>query len=342
MTDPTLVFYLILCGSSALLVGALVRARSGAAAGGALVHEPLEAAFLAGGPGRVADTVLATMHHDGRLAIAAPGVAGVRHPVAHHPVEQAVLDAHAAAPNGALHWLRIGVMRSPAVQGLGDSLAERGLLSRPDVLRRLRRWAGTQIAVSFVCLPVSIVLTVVQFSSYTGFEFEFPLVLKVFPGIIMGVIVGAICLNLAKSRQTRAGQAALRHFTALGDPSSTAYLVALNGPKQVPDREARRQLKAASRFRVGAPAARTSPTSSDPGLILLASGETSWCGGGSGGSSCGGSSCGGSSNCGGSGCGGGSGGGGGSSCGGGGGGGSSCGGGGGGGGGGGSSCGGGS
>ncbi|MEK8172863.1 TIGR04222 domain-containing membrane protein [Streptomyces sp. M19] len=62
----------------------------------------MEAAFLSGGPGQVADTVICRMRSDGRLAIGGPGVVSVRQPVAHHPVEHAALDVLATAPDGAL------------------------------------------------------------------------------------------------------------------------------------------------------------------------------------------------------------------------------------------------
>ncbi|MFM9372517.1 TIGR04222 domain-containing membrane protein [Streptomyces sp. Da 82-17] len=322
-----LLYWLGLGGSAVWLLVSVVKARSANAPLHAYVTDPLDAAFLAGGPGRVADTVLAAMHADGRLAVAGPGVVGVRQAVAHHPVERAVLDTHAAAPSGALHWLRIGVMRSPAVQAVGDGLAQRGFLHRPDAHRPLRRWAGLQTGLSFLSFPLAIVLTVVQYSALDGAGFAVPFILGALPVTGAGFVIGVVCMAMTGSRMTGAGKRALAHFRAMRDHADPVHLVACDGPRSVPDAVMRDQLTTASRMRANSTAAGAGSTP----LVFVGDTSVTWCGGGGGGSSCGGSSCGGSS------CGGSSGG---SSCGGGGGGGSSCGGGGGGGGGGG--CGGGS
>ncbi|MFE2036949.1 TIGR04222 domain-containing membrane protein [Streptomyces scopuliridis] len=111
--------------SSVLLIAGVVRSRGGVT-GTPAVHDVWEAAFLGGGPGRVVDAALAGMRADGRLAIGGPGIVAVLQPAAHHPVERAVLQEHAMAPSGALHALRLAVMRAPAEQ-VGDALAARGL-----------------------------------------------------------------------------------------------------------------------------------------------------------------------------------------------------------------------
>ncbi|MFG2648314.1 TIGR04222 domain-containing membrane protein [Streptomyces sp. NPDC048436] len=115
---------LVVASTAGLLVG-VSRVRRAAPAQPDAQHgtvfDPLEAAFLAGGPGRVTDAAIAALHEDGRLVVAFPGVVAIRSTEVRNPVEGAVLQAHAAAPSGALHWLRVGVMRSPAVQAIGDA-----------------------------------------------------------------------------------------------------------------------------------------------------------------------------------------------------------------------------
>ncbi|MDI3389477.1 TIGR04222 domain-containing membrane protein [Streptomyces sp. B-S-A8] len=313
----TLLYYLGLGGSAAALLIAVVKSGATATPTHPHVSDPLEAAFLAGGPGRVADTVLTAMHADGRLAVAGPGVVGVRQALAYHPVEQAVLDVHAAAPSGALHWLRIGVMRSPAAQAVGDGLAQRGLLARPDERRPLRSWAGMQTALSFVSLWLAGVLTIVQFATLDGAGFALPFIVGVLPVIAAGLVVGLVCRALIGSRVTGAGKRALRRFRSTGNGANPVHLVACGGPRVAPDPVLRDQLTAAGRIRANS---RTASAGTAGPVVFIGDTSVTWCGGGGDGSSCGGSSCGGSScggSSGGSGCGGGGGGGG---CGGGGGG----------------------
>ncbi|MET8683092.1 TIGR04222 domain-containing membrane protein [Streptomyces sp. NPDC004732] len=315
---------------------------------GVYVRGTLEAAFLSGGPARAADALIAGLHEDGRLVVAGPGVVGIPRPAARNAGEQAVVDAHSAAPSGALHWLRAAVMRSLPVQETGEALARRGLLVRPGRQRRWRRWAGAQIALTFfgfvVCAVVSLLVFAADFGSPDesggpGTPFEDILILL--PGAVFGVVSGAICLAVTSKQLTVAGRYALREYVASAQHlTGAAHLVATRGLAAAhPDLRA--QLIAAAR--VGAPAAApTGPAPApyqDPNPWNSGSGTPTWCGsggggggfacsGGGGGSSCsgGGSSCsgGGGSSCsgGGSSCssGGGSscGGGGGSSCGGGG------------------------
>ncbi|MFJ5224972.1 TIGR04222 domain-containing membrane protein [Streptomyces sp. NPDC088400] len=319
---------------------------------GSAIHDAMEAAFLGGGPGRVADAAIAGMHADGRLTVGGPGIVAVQRAVAHHPVEQLVLQEHAAAPNGALHALRLAVMRGWAVQQVGDVLAARGLLVAPAECRTVRKWGVIQAAVCFISLPVAVLLSiVVAIGSPPGGSG--PLAFSVLPILFVGGLFGANCASAARHRVTHGGRRALLNFQA-GVPSgaslpagqppltqpSVAQLVAAHGLAGIPDPLLREQLRVAARLRPGrdyVPAPHTAAAAvawcsgAQPGSGTGCGGAGSGCGagscgggGGSGGGSAGGSGCGGSS---GSSCGGSSG----SSCGGGGGGGgSSCGGGGGG------------
>ncbi|MEU5776668.1 TIGR04222 domain-containing membrane protein [Streptomyces venezuelae] len=300
---------------------------------GVHVRGTLEAAFLAGGPARVADTLIAGLHEDGRLVVAGPGVVGITRPVARDAAEQAVIDAHAAAPSGALHGLRIAVMRSLPVQETGEALARRGLLVRPGRQRKWRVRAGTQIALTFfgfvACAIAALLLSAGDITLPGGSQSPLMDILVLLPGAVFGIVSGAVCLAVTSKQLTVAGRYALRQYVASSRHlPGAAHQVATRGLSRAhPD--IRSQLIAAARTRVPA----TDPADPGPAGHHNAAawnsgggggGTPVWCGtdagdeggfacSGSGGPSCsgGGSSCGG---------------GGGSSCGGGGGGGSSCGG----------------
>ncbi|MEV0117561.1 TIGR04222 domain-containing membrane protein [Streptomyces sp. NPDC050844] len=298
------------------------------------VFDPLEAAFLAGGPGRVTDAVITAMHEDGRLAIAGPGIVGILRPEARNPVEGALLQVHAAAPSGALHWLRIGVMRSPAVQALGDALARRGLMVRPEALARWRVKARLHNVVTFAGF---FVVCIFGFAGAgdgpSGDSVTGPMVL-LFVGVFIGGLTGSLCAKSAGSRVSTTGRTALDQYRAANAHAYDAMnRVAIGGLNGVLDPELRAQLIAAYGIRPVRRATPHSPSYSGGSGFVCSTGSPAWCGGGGGGgSACGGGGCGSSGGGGGSSCGGG-GGGGGSSCGGssGGGGGGGCGGGGGGG-----------
>ncbi|MDI9887485.1 TIGR04222 domain-containing membrane protein [Streptomyces sp. HNM0645] len=332
------VVYLAVGVSSALVVKGLAQARRGP---GGPVHDLMEAAFLNGGPARAVDTALTAMVTDGRLVVGGPGVVAVRRPVARDHVERAVLDELARAPSGALHDLRLAVMRNPAVQEIGDGLAARGLMIAPGDVRRWRTWSTWQLVLSLVLLPVSLVATFVQYEFHEGFaDMPFPFVVKVFPACFAGVVVAAVCTSRARRRVSAAGHRAAAEFRAAhAHRTDAGHLVVFGGLRAVPDPVLQAQLIAAARL-VRTGGGRPSPAGTRAGARAGGSGHSGtsdtaaylpvavWCAasggcsGGSGGGGCGGA---GGGSCGsGGGCGGSSGGG--SSCGGGSGGGSGCGG----------------
>ncbi|MDV9191852.1 TIGR04222 domain-containing membrane protein [Streptomyces sp. SR27] len=282
----------------ALVITRVVRTRGGPAGP---VHDRYEVAFLNGGPARVVDTALAALQADGRLAVGGPGIVAIVRPTAHDPVERAVLQEHAAAPHGALHHLRLGVMRHPAVQEIGGGLAARGLVVDPATRRTTARWCGILALAAFALLPLSVFLTVVDFAADP--EFRLPFVFKVAPVLFAAVITGAVCGSIAGKQVTPAGRRAVRAYgRAHGHLGDVGHLVALYGLRALPDPVLREQLVAAARFyappRRNRRGGRRSPSqfsSSDAALLGVA---TEWCAtnsscGGGGGSSCsgGGSSC---------------------------------------------------
>lgn len=327
MDTIAILVYAAVAVSSAMLITGTVRARRREVSGPvyARTYDLLEAAFLAGGPGRVADTVISAMYADRRLAIGGPGVVSVRRPVARGPVEEELLRLAAGSPHGALTWLRRELMRSTAVQEIGDRLAGRGLMVRPDALRFWRRMARVQTGLCAVGAFLAIVISIG--SATDGGP---PLIFMIAPALFIGFFVGGSCAGAGKRRLTAAGRRALvayrresgvsgRHVRArsIGHPAtvSVAVVVALTGAAALTDDPLlRAHLLDAQKVPGGSGSSGHSGSSGDSGVSVSDSGG-SWCGGG-GGSSCGGSSCGGG---GGGGCGGGSGcgGGGGGGCGGG-------------------------
>ncbi|GGT31889.1 hypothetical protein GCM10010271_39900 [Streptomyces kurssanovii] len=287
-------------GLSSLFLIIRVSAAQPPSRGAASVHDVYEAAFLAGGPGRVVDAALTALHSDGRIAVGWPGVLSVMRPVARDPVERAVFSVLPFAPNGALHTVRLHTMRSPAVQELGDALAAGGLMVPPGHGTGLARWGVTQSVVCFLGLPVAFVLTVAEFLGDTSGGSGSPFVFLLFPVLIVGAVIGSFQAARARRRVTPAGRSALGAYRlAHSRTRDPAGLVALHGVRGVPDFALRRQLGAAVRVRTtGGAAGGVSDASS---YALPYAGEAVWCagsssdsGGGSGCGASGGSGCGGS------------------------------------------------
>ncbi|MFJ4869893.1 TIGR04222 domain-containing membrane protein [Streptomyces sp. NPDC088757] len=325
---PIALYYLVAAVAVGLLVTRLARSRRGP---GGPVHDRYEAAFLNGGPARVVDSALAALRADGRIAIGGPGIVAVVRPTAHDLVERAVLQEHAAAPHGALHHLRLAVMRHPAVQEIGDGLAERGLLVDPAARRVTNRWCVAVGVTTFVLLPVSFFLTIGEFA--VSEEVSVPFVFKVVPALFAMGAAAVVCGTASAGRVTPAGRRALAAYgRERGHLADAGRLVALYGLRALPDPVLREQLLAAARVngprrpgrggRSGPLPHHHSPSSSSSssgadalGVVTVWCADAGSCGGGGGGSggscssgscssgSCsgGGSSCGGSSSsCGGS------------------------------------------
>ncbi|WP_257623698.1 TIGR04222 domain-containing membrane protein [Streptomyces griseus] len=249
------------------------RSRRPPASPDATLHDLYEVAFLNGGPARVADTALTALHADGRLAVGGPGIVAVQRSQANDPVERAVFQELAAAPNGALHVLREAVMRHPAVQEVGDGLAARGLLVAPHRLRPLRRWAVLQGVACLVALPLSLVLTFVQYAMDDSAPFAVPFLVKMLPAILIGGLTGLIVAGSSASRITQPGRDAVLAFrTAHTHISTPAHLVATMGPSTLLDPVFRDQLMAAARLS----APRRRPSGGVGGATATGTGGRHW------------------------------------------------------------------
>ncbi|WP_344447829.1 TIGR04222 domain-containing membrane protein, partial [Kitasatospora nipponensis] len=91
---------------------------------------------LAGGPARVADTVVVRMQQEGRLIVSRSGQVTVTDRNARDVVEAVLITAAGASGRVELSTLRRTVSRSEHVQRIGDGLAARGLMRRPDLYRK--------------------------------------------------------------------------------------------------------------------------------------------------------------------------------------------------------------
>ncbi|MET4925417.1 TIGR04222 domain-containing membrane protein, partial [Streptomyces sp. PSRA5] len=223
------------------LVIGVIRLRS--RGGESKVHDLMEVAFLGGGPGRVAETAIVAMHADGRLGIGGPGLVAIYSDVARDPVELAVIQEHALAPHGALHSLRLAVMRSRAVQDVGDALAARGLLVPADKTRLWARWGVIQAILCLPVIPLSIILLI-----NTGSVAVIPNL----PLAFIGIFSGIVCAVVARRRLTNAGiKARLRFRTTYAYVTTPAHQIAVDGHMALDDTLLREQLTAARGMRAG-------------------------------------------------------------------------------------------
>ncbi|WP_399084350.1 hypothetical protein ACGH2B_04365 [Streptomyces sp. BBFR2] len=202
-------------------------------------------------------------------------------------------------------------MADPAVQEVGDRLAERGLMRHPRSGRTARVWANLQMA-GVVLLLMGALLATATGHLDTGAA-EVPTVVVLVPGVVLALVVAGICKQGGRARLTEAGRLALRAARAVNHPPAAtgmvlpaALLVAIGSAALLTDEVLREQLAQAQT------AMATSGTSSSGGgsTWVDQSAQPAWCGGSDGGSSCGGShhhgggsSCGGGSHHGGSSCG---------------------------------------
>jgi uncharacterized protein (TIGR04222 family) len=273
----------------------------------------LEAAFLVGGPRRVVDTVISTMHEDGRVQVIPHGRLQVLRPVAANDVEGAVLAACGPEWQAELKEVRAAAMRSPAVQEIGDGLAAHGLLYRPDSIRHWRLAARVQRSACFGT-GVALIGASIIMSQASG-PGRGPDVFTVFPVFIGAMAAAVIGQLLAPSgRLTKAGKRAVARLRrsnpwvpkriAASGPAVPA-LVAIGGAEVLTPGPLRDELMASVAVAGGGRGFFGSGSSS--GSSPSDPGGAAWCGS-SGGGGCGASSCGGGSGSGGSSCGGGGGG----------------------------------
>ncbi|MEU9236565.1 TIGR04222 domain-containing membrane protein [Streptomyces subrutilus] len=123
--------------SCTLLIRAAAHAAEPPAGAAAHHHDVLnlyEAAYLAGGPARVADLTLLSMHRQRRLLLAHTGWATVVDPVGRDAHERSVLGAFGPDGQSPVPELRSTVAADEAVRALAERLGEAGLALPADTL----------------------------------------------------------------------------------------------------------------------------------------------------------------------------------------------------------------
>ncbi|MFE0424589.1 TIGR04222 domain-containing membrane protein [Streptomyces sp. NPDC058953] len=280
---------LVAAFTAALLIAASVTSKRPDRGRRAPLDDLYEAAFLSGGPGRVADTAIIRLHTDGMITVARPGVItpGRGDSTVSGEIPRTVLDTVRAADSGALGALRKEIATSPTVQRLGDDLADRGLLIRPSPARdRVVRWARTQQLIFALGIPVGFGLVAFFYDSAAAL----PLI-ALPPLLIIGYLLAKHSGVRARMRLSPEGSSALRLYRGRHHRTvNPVVLVALKGPAVVEDRDVRRIMMGAAGVTVF-----TSPgPSSYTGCNTGSNTTIAWCASGSGdGGGCGSSSCGG-------------------------------------------------
>ncbi|MFD7923045.1 TIGR04222 domain-containing membrane protein [Streptomyces sp. NPDC059740] len=228
-----------------------------------------EAAFLAGGPYRVADAAIAALHEDGRLSIGGPGVVSLHRAASADPVAAAVARVVREVPDGSLARVRHGVAATRAVAEIGDRLVAGGLLRRPRGQRWALPLAAAHLMLWLVFGASLLALTVAGRLDDWADGYGTPFVAHALPYLLPSVAVGWACRRGQGVRLSPAGEKALAgHRARLGtgpvQAAPTALLVALRGSDALPDPVTRAQFAAARCV---------------PGHLVTGRGTgTTWCG----------------------------------------------------------------
>ncbi|WP_380279991.1 TIGR04222 domain-containing membrane protein [Kitasatospora purpeofusca] len=322
-------YYLI---PAALLAAAVVRA-SQARLAALRVPNPkglpgrgiplLDAAFLAGGPGRVFDTALVRMHRAGHVVVSRAGLVTLTTDKPYDKVEREIVDAIGPSRSRDLGPLRIAVMRSPSVQAIGDTLADRGLMRNPARLRRART---ARRAIWFALLLTAVVTAAAHLLDSDEPGGEHP-ALWIPPVLLVFGLLSLLAIRPPRGRMTPAGRRQLglvddgkpwtpRNGARRADAAVLGAIalggLAAVGAAEFADAELQQALLATAAADQAARATGYSASSSATGSTGSTGGSGSgcgsspavWCGSssdsGSSDSGSSGSSCGGSSGCGGS------------------------------------------
>lgn len=285
----------------------------------------LETAFLAGGPPRVVDAVIVRMQQEGRLIVSRSGWVTITDRSPRDAVEAVLITSAGSYGRAELSTLRREMVRSQHIQRIGDGLADRGLMRRPELYRK----AMTARKVLWFAQLAVIVLGAMAAFDWAGLSIseQGTRVPPFFPFLGL-LLVGLFWLAATRPERARISPAGVRqlelmrtgarpwepHDLALVGGGAMLGMLALDGVYSLQDEELRAALMTRPLTTSSSSGSSSSGDSGSPAVWCSSgdSGSSSSCGS-SGSSSCGssGSSGGGSSSS----CGGG----GGSSCGGGGG-----------------------
>ncbi|MGW3726949.1 TIGR04222 domain-containing membrane protein [Streptomyces sp. NPDC000851] len=205
--------------------------RAAEARGNALLH----AAFLAGGPRRVANTVLVAMQRDGRLHISRGGRVTRAPGTSYNAVEGHVVGALREGDATTAAALRDRMVRSAAMRDIGTALARAGLLVEPALRKRIIRRRCI-----LVVLPA--VVSVVGFLSTGGDTAAVEAMTVLLVLMVGGLAVVLVQTSKRRMWRTTAGEdrlAAMRRDPTAAFPGIDPVLagVALLGLGQLSDPE---------------------------------------------------------------------------------------------------------
>lgn len=193
----------------------------------------LEVAYLAGGPVRVADTVLARMEQEGRLIVPSFGQATLTDRTSHDPVEADLIRV--VGPSGRAHpaTLRRAVLTSRQLGRIDQRLTDRGLLHEPRRLRTSRR--AHRLLIGALGLAAALAVTAVVRRLLAPGDGLLPLL-----AFLVLLPAGLLHRHLTapgRGRLTRAGREQLEHLrTGTARPGSDR---AAAGPSAARRRAAR-------------------------------------------------------------------------------------------------------
>lgn len=124
-----------------------------------------DVAFLGEGPTRVVNVALLRMHESGALHISSTGEVTLSGAGSDTDAVQTAIRKYVRSHAGPTHVgeLRDHVKRTPAVQGIGDRLADDGLLLRNDL--RPREIAGTASGIMFLLAVPTAIVAILAFPS---------------------------------------------------------------------------------------------------------------------------------------------------------------------------------
>ncbi|MGW6708910.1 TIGR04222 domain-containing membrane protein [Streptomyces sp. NPDC054956] len=217
---------------------------AGAPAAARRRHDELslyEAAYLAGGPRRVAELTLLSMQRQRRLLLAHTGWATVIDPVGRDPHERSVLGAFGPDGQEPVESVRAVAERDPAVRELADRLGDAGLALRAGIrqevgegIRSVRQATVLVLAmtVAALCVPTPGTTTTIILC-----WFALPLILT------LGCLAIAHVEGHAHSSwASPAGQRLLVELGRERGGRGSLAAVALRGPRAIDDPEVRAAL----------------------------------------------------------------------------------------------------
>ncbi|MEU9250271.1 TIGR04222 domain-containing membrane protein [Streptomyces sp. NPDC048270] len=223
--------------SCTLLLRAAAHAAEAPAGAAAHHHAELnlyEAAYLAGGPARVADLTLLTMHRQRRLLLAHTGWATVVDPVGRDAHERSVLGAFGPDGQSPVPELRSTVAADGAVRALAERLGEAGLALPADTLLRVGNGVRAVRAATLLVLAMAAAALAAPADGSTT--------TVVLGWFALPLILGAGCLAIARFEShpysrwaSPAGQRLLRTLDREHGAGEPLTAVAVHGVRAVDD-----------------------------------------------------------------------------------------------------------